>query len=181
MVFGSCIFGVSFVFGFLQVLARGAFAFSVPQSLSFASLREYSQRAAISKAQFVRASSIWRAMSQPPPNKALHPTAYSSVRFGRKLPSLSALPAAGELVVVCCSVFLDCPAQLCVQVLAQLNVLFPSQSLAASFLFRLSAFTQQITAPDRQQRHSIRLLTASLVRRCWRQVSSAFCRSARRR
>ena len=32
-------------------------------------------------------------------NKALHPTAYSSVRFGRKLPSLSPLPAAGELVV----------------------------------------------------------------------------------
>ena len=35
--------------------------------------------------------------SQQPPNKALHPTAYSSVRFGRKLPSLSPLPAAGEL------------------------------------------------------------------------------------
>jgi hypothetical protein len=34
------------------------------------------------------------------PNKALHPTAYSSVRFGRKLPSLTSLPAAGELVVL---------------------------------------------------------------------------------
>jgi len=30
-------------------------------------------------------------------NKALHPTAYSSVRFSRKLPSLSPLLAAGEL------------------------------------------------------------------------------------
>ena len=33
-------------------------------------------------------------------NKALHPTAYSSVRFGRRLPSLSPLPAPGELVVL---------------------------------------------------------------------------------
>ena len=40
------------------------------------------------------------ATYQPRQNKALHPTAYSSVRFGRKLPSLSTLPAAGELVVL---------------------------------------------------------------------------------
>ena len=42
-------------------------------------------------------------LPQPPDkqhNKALHPTAYSSVRFGRKLPSLTALPAAGELCVL---------------------------------------------------------------------------------
>jgi hypothetical protein len=32
-------------------------------------------------------------------NKALHPTAYSSVHFARKLASFSSLPAAGELSV----------------------------------------------------------------------------------
>ncbi len=38
---------------------------------------------------------------------------------------------------------------------------------------------EQGAAPDRQQRHSIRLLTASLVWRCWRRVSLVFCRCAR--
>jgi hypothetical protein len=33
-------------------------------------------------------------------NKALHPTAKRSVRFGRKLPSLSTRLAAGELSVL---------------------------------------------------------------------------------
>jgi hypothetical protein len=37
--------------------------------------------------------------NQHRPNKALHPTAYSSVPCARKLASVSSLPAAGELVV----------------------------------------------------------------------------------
>ena len=92
------LFAVSFACCLLQVLAGIVFLLSVPQSSHGFGCCKYLWRL-----QFQQQS---LAAKQLRPNKALHPTTYSSVRFGRKLPSLSALPAAGELS--------RCAARVCV-------------------------------------------------------------------
>ena len=90
-------------FGFLEAQRFGsgvAFGFCVRGFSALVQLLVFCVRYVFARLKVFGRTAAAAQRFQQQHNKALHPTAYSSVPCARKLASVSSLPAAGELVVL---------------------------------------------------------------------------------